>query len=47
MYFKGLSLKIVLISANSADPNEMQQHAAFHQGLHCLQKNSFKGFQNT
>ena len=22
--------------ANSEDPDEMQQHAAFHQGLHCL-----------
>ena len=23
---------------NSADPGEMQQKAAFHQGLHCLLK---------
>ena len=22
--------------ANSEDPDEMQHHAAFHQGLHCL-----------
>ena len=22
--------------ANSEDPEEMQHHAAFHQGLHCL-----------
>ena len=22
--------------ANSEDPDEMQQNAAFHQGLHCL-----------
>ena len=22
--------------ANSADPDEMQHNAAFHQGLHCL-----------
>ena len=22
--------------ANSEDPDEMQQYAAFHQGLHCL-----------
>ena len=22
--------------ANSVDPDEMQHHAAFHQGLHCL-----------
>ena len=31
-----LSLKIVLILANSADPDEMQYYAAFHLGLHCL-----------
>ena len=24
------------ILANSEDPDEMQHHAAFHQGLHCL-----------
>ena len=23
---------------NSADPDEMQHNAAFHQGIHCLQK---------
>ena len=23
---------------NSKDPDEMQHNAAFHQGLHCLQK---------
>ena len=33
---------IVLILANSADPDEMQHDAAFHLGLHC-----FMGFQNT
>ena len=22
--------------ANNEDPDEMQHHAAFHQGLHCL-----------
>ena len=25
----------------------MQHYAAFHLGLHCLQKCSFRGFQNT
>ena len=29
------SLKVVLILANSADPDEMQHYAAFHLGLHC------------
>ena len=24
--------------ANSVDPDEMQHNAAFHQGLHCLQR---------
>ena len=32
-----LSLKIVFIVANSADPYERLQYATFHQGLHCLQ----------
>ena len=52
LYFKGaqvkilnydvfLSLKVVLILANSADPDEMQQYAAFHLGLHCLPKYLF------
>ena len=46
LYFKGpqvevsydvfLSLKVVLILANSADPDEMQHYAAFLLGLHCL-----------
>ena len=47
VYFKGLqveflnydaflSLKVVLILANSADPDEMQHYAAFHLGPHCL-----------
>ena len=26
------------ILANSEDPDEMQHNAAFHQGLHCLQR---------
>ena len=44
IYF--LSLKFVLILANSADPYEMQHYATFHLGLHFLQKHSFKGLQN-
>ena len=32
-----MSLKIVSIQANSADPDEMLPYAAFHLGLHCLQ----------
>ena len=31
----------------SVDPDEMQHYAAFHLGLHCLQKYSFRGFPNT
>ena len=55
LYFKGshvvdsnhnvfLSLKVVFIIANSADFDEMQHHAAFHRGLHCLPKYHFRGF---
>ena len=33
-----LSLNIDLVLANSADPDEMPHHAAFHLGLHCLPK---------
>ena len=33
-----LSLKVVLILANSADPYEIQHYAVFHLGLHCLPK---------
>ena len=42
-----LSLKIVLISANSVDSDEMQHYAAFHLGLHCLPKYLLWGFQYT
>ena len=38
------SLKIDFVSANSADPDEMPLHAAFHLGLHCLQKYPLWGF---
>ena len=36
-----LSPKIVFILANSVDPDEMLQNAAFHLGLHCLPSNLF------
>ena len=36
-----------LILSNSADPDEMQQHAAFHLGLHCLPMHPFRGFLYT
>ena len=38
-----LYLKLVLILANSADPDEMQHYAAFHLGLRCLPKYPFRG----
>ena len=58
LYFKGshvkvsrlwcfLSLKVVLILTNSEYPDKMQHCAAFHLGLHCLPKYSFRGFQYT
>ena len=57
LYFKGLhvvisklrciSMKFFYILANSADPDEMQHYAAFHQGLHCLTKYPIRGFQYT
>ena len=34
-----VSLNIAFFLANSADPDEMPQHAAFHLGHHCLLKN--------
>ena len=42
-----LSLKVVLILANSADPDEMQHYAAFHLGLPCLPKYLFRRFLYT
>ena len=33
-------LKIFFTLSNSVDPDEMQHYAAFHLGLHCLQKYS-------
>ena len=40
-------MKIVLMLANSADPDEMQLYAAFYLGLHCLPKYPFRVFQYT
>ena len=37
-----LSLKIVFVLANSEDPDGMPHYAAFHLGLHCLPKYSFR-----
>ena len=42
-----LSLKVIVISTNSADPDEIQHYAAFHLGLHCLLKYPSRGFQHT
>ena len=39
-----LSLKVVLILANSAEHDEMQHGAAFYLGIHFLTKYPFKGF---
>ena len=38
--------KIIFTFTNSVDPNEMQHYAAFHQGLHGLQKHSSSGLPN-
>ena len=38
------SLQIKFVLANSADPDEMPHHAAFHLGLHCLQMYPFRDF---
>ena len=42
-----LSLKVYFVLANSADPDEMLHYAAFHLGLHCLQKYQFRSFRST
>ena len=36
-----MSLKVVFILANSADPDEMLPNATFYLGLHCLPKYLF------
>ena len=40
-------MKIVIILAKSADPDEMTHYAAFHLGLHCFAKVPIEGFQYT
>ena len=40
-------LKIDFVLANSADPDEMPHHAAFHLGLHCSPKYLFRCFLPT
>ena len=35
---------LIFTFINSVYPDEMQHGAAFHLGLHCLQKYSFRGF---
>ena len=40
-----LSLKVVLISANSVDPGDMKHYDAFHLGLYCFPKYMLRGFQ--
>ena len=40
-------LKIFFTFTYSVDPDEMQHYAAFHLGLHCLQKYLFGDFPNT
>ena len=39
-----LSLHVVLILSNSADPDEMHHNAACNLGLHCLPEYQFRGF---
>ena len=36
-----------VLAANSEDTDEMPNDAAFHQGLHCLQKYLFRGFHSS
>ena len=45
-YHVFLSLKIVFILANSADPDEMLPYMTFHLGLHFLPMHLFIGIQN-
>ena len=40
-------LNIYFTFTNSVEPDELQHYAAFHLGLHCLQKYSFRGFPYT
>ena len=44
---KHTSVQRFFTFTNIVMPDEMQHNAAFHLGLHCLQKYSFMGFQKT
>ena len=47
-YIVFFCLDIFFTFTNSEDPDEMQQYAAFHLGLHSLQKYPFiRSFQYT
>ena len=46
MMYKFLLLKIGLILANCADPDEMPHDAAFHLSLHCLPKDLLISIKN-
>ena len=47
LYSYCLNMKIVSTFTNSVDFDEKMHYAAFHLGLHCLPKYSFRGFLNT
>ena len=38
-------MKIFFTFTNNVEPDEMQYYAAFHLGLHWLQKYTFRGFR--
>ena len=40
-------LKVILVLANSVDPDEMLCYTAFHLDLYCLTKYLFRCFQYT
>ena len=41
-----LFLNIDFVLANSAEPDEKPQNAAFQPGLYCLSMSPFRGFQS-
>ena len=45
--FSFLSLNMDFVIANSADPDEMTHHVAFHLGLPCSMKYPIRGFEYT
>ena len=46
-YCEFFSLKTDFVSANREDPDEMPHFTAFHLGLNCLAKYSFRVFLST